>query len=179
MFKEICLPNVAKNKYFVNEYGEVYSGFKKDLLTPYDTNGRGYLRVKLGRGTAYMISHLVAYTFIGPPPDFIKDPTINHKDENPLNNFYKNLEWMERSENSRLKPHQIKGTNLWSATASEEQVLQAWKLLNETDLTLTQIAEITKIYSEKIIYNIKVKRSWKWLTDDYPYSKDKEVENVN
>jgi len=176
MFKPIILPNVALNRYYINEEGKIYSKFKQDYLTPYD-NGRGYLCVYMGRGNRYQISHLVAYNFIGPPPSHIKDPTINHKDGNTYNNYYTNLEWMERSDNSKLKPKQVKGTKLHTATAIEEQVLLAWKLLNTTDLTLTQIAEITNINSENIIYNIKTGRCWKWLTSLHPYNEGEENGN--
>ena len=61
--------------------------------------GRGYLYVDLynnGKKSRKYIHRLVAETFI---PNIENKPYINHKDGNPRNNNYTNLEWVTPLEN--------------------------------------------------------------------------------
>ena len=53
----------------------------------------GYKRAMLfknGKYKVYLVHRLVAQAFIPNPNNY---PIINHKDENPSNNYYENLEW--------------------------------------------------------------------------------------
>ena len=53
----------------------------------------GYLKVDLcknGKQKTFTVHRLVATVFISNPKNF---PTVNHKDENKLNNNVSNLEW--------------------------------------------------------------------------------------
>lgn len=53
--------------------------------------------VKDGKSKPHYIHRLVAQAFIPNPNNY---PVINHKDENPSNNYYKNLEWCTHKYNS-------------------------------------------------------------------------------
>lgn len=44
------------------------------------------------------IHRLVAMAFVD---GYFEGATVNHKDENPCNNYYKNLEWMTKGDNNR------------------------------------------------------------------------------
>lgn len=70
------------------------------ILKPGHTND-GYAFVNLvnanGKYKPYYIHRLVAQAFIPNPNNY---PIINHKDENPSNNYYKNLEWCTYEYNS-------------------------------------------------------------------------------
>ena len=86
-----------EGKYQVSNTGQVrslnYMHTGKTKILKQDTSKRGYKRVilsKNGKVKAYSVHRLVAIAFIPNPNNW---PQVNHKDENPANNFYKNLEW--------------------------------------------------------------------------------------
>lgn len=65
----------------------------------------GYYKVQLSKdGTqkTFMVHRLVAKAFI-PNPDELE--TVNHKDENKLNNKASNLEWMNIKDNTNYGTH--------------------------------------------------------------------------
>ena len=74
--------------YWVSSKGNVYSTFSKKLLSAKTTN-KGYAEVLL-QGKSIKVHKIVALTFLDNPNNF---PSINHKDENKLNNSVENLEW--------------------------------------------------------------------------------------
>ena len=104
MLKKLEYKDV-KPLYKIDEYGNVFSIYKNDYLKP-KADKDGYLSVVL-RGSQknfyVRIATLVALNFIGPPPIDIKDPTIDHIDGKILNNYYKNLRWLERGINSSIR----------------------------------------------------------------------------
>ena len=62
-------------------------------------DSRGYKSVVLtknGKQRTYRVHNLVALAFCN---GYKKGLVVNHKDENQLNNFYKNLEWCTQKEN--------------------------------------------------------------------------------
>lgn len=67
--------------------------FIKGKILKQTTNRDEYKTVVLhknGKKNLYFIHRLVAMCFIPNPNNY---PIINHKDQNPSNNYYKNLEW--------------------------------------------------------------------------------------
>lgn len=74
---------------------------QKEVAQYSDNRGQGYMRVKLFDTqhcrTAIKVHRLVALNFIEPGR---KDQNeVNHKDGNPKNNSWTNLEWCNRHEN--------------------------------------------------------------------------------
>ena len=124
--KNLIYKNIKFELYTIDEDGRIFSKYKNDFLTP--TLGvDGYLKVVLfDNGIRYYarVASIVAYTFIGAPPIEIKDPTINHKDNNRLNNNYKNIEWMERSLNSSIRKEKGIGE-------SNNQAILNWNIVKE------------------------------------------------
>nr|DAY45726.1 MAG TPA: homing endonuclease [Crassvirales sp.] len=107
------LKGITEN-YAVNAFGEVKSLkrkcydipnnrvyiIKEKILKPYKNN-KGYMCVDLrikGKTKKYLVHRLVATYFIENPNNM---PIINHKDCNPLNNHYTNLEWCTYSHNNK------------------------------------------------------------------------------
>lgn len=83
--------------YWVSDQGHVKNRHNK-ILIPEIRNG--YYSVDLrknGKRKKTRIHRLVAQAFI-PNPDNL--PTINHKDENKLNNYVSNLEWCTQKYNT-------------------------------------------------------------------------------
>ena len=70
-----------------------YNKTGKEKVMKLTKDPKGYLRLHLskdGKVKTFQVHRLVAQAFI-PNPDNL--PCINHKDENPLNNHYSNLEF--------------------------------------------------------------------------------------
>lgn len=97
------------DRYTITDDGKLYSNtfsncINKQKQTFYDRDG--YERTNLvdvnGKKKGFPIHRIVLETFVGPSPEEMKSPTIDHingiKDDNRL----ENLRWMERSINSIL-----------------------------------------------------------------------------
>ena len=86
--------------YQVSDLGRVRSlKYKKVQVLMPRFNNRGHLTVRLylnGKGRNVYIHRLVAEAFIPNPSVF---PVVNHKDENPVNNAARNLEWCTQKYN--------------------------------------------------------------------------------
>ncbi len=135
----------------INESGDVYSNYKKGYMSP-SKDKDDYLRLALssnekGKRVYVKVHTLVAYNYIGEPPKNIKDPTINHIDENKLNNNYENLEWIERGVNSSIRSNKGQGD-----------------LNHEAKLNWELVSEIREKYSERY-------GSYQKIADEYNVSK--------
>lgn len=97
-----------EDKYLCSEYGDIYSLMSKRHLTPkIKTKGKNYKFKDIilsspptnlsKHGDNWQIHQLVGITWLGWP--YGGRYYINHKDGNPINNHYKNLEWCNNKEN--------------------------------------------------------------------------------
>lgn len=171
MLKDLKYKDV-KSIYKIDENGNIYSKYKNDYLIPrQDKNG--YLEISL-RGKKRIIyarvSVLVAYNFIGKPPEKMKDPTVDHIDGNKTNNHYLNLRWLERAENSSVR--KIRGKTLGElnheSKLKEEQVILICELLLKNDMTLQEIADMFNVH-KTTISNINKKKNWKHIANRYNF----------
>lgn len=74
------------------------SKIKGKIISPW-IDESGYLKVEMyknGKIRKEKLHQMIAKTFIPNPEN---KRTVNHKDENPLNNTVQNLEWMTNKEN--------------------------------------------------------------------------------
>lgn len=88
------------HKYFISNYGRVYSVKTKRILKPQKTK-HGYLQVHLRNKSLNKyeyIHRLVASYFCDNHKNFNE---VNHLDENKENNIYTNLVWCTHLENTR------------------------------------------------------------------------------
>ena len=84
--------------YLIYDDGKIYSLYSNRFLTP-ELDKDGYLRVGLSinkKNKMFRVHRLVALTFIPNPNNY---QTVNHKDENKLNNKVSNLEWLSLQDN--------------------------------------------------------------------------------
>jgi Mor family transcriptional regulator len=90
----------------------------------------GHLRVQLRRGGVNHVKYvhgLVAEAFVGPRPEGL---TVNHRDFDPANNHWMNLEYLTRGENTkyswragRMNPTGLPGEAHRNAVLTDEHVL--------------------------------------------------------
>lgn len=147
--------------YSINEYGVIYSHYRNKLMSPVEDSD-GYLIVCLHKNKKQMnrkIHRLVASTFIEQ-----SNKQINHKDGNKKNNFYKNLEYCNHTDNQRhawktgLKKAK-RGKLSHYAKLDEKEVKEIKKLLN-LGLSQTRIAKNYGV-TQPTISRIKYNKSWK------------------
>ena len=103
--------------------GKTYKKVKKTHLLKLNLDGHGYCFVRLyndmfPKGQQIKVHRLVALHFVeNPNPE--KFNIINHKDENPKNNIYTNLEWCDTAYNNAY------GTRLERAIEKEKIPIEA------------------------------------------------------
>lgn len=147
--------------YHISKRGNLYSRWavngKSKLMKRYhkkkaSINNQGRLSVKLsqpGVGTTmWLLSRLVALVYVPNPYNY---PFVCHKDNNPLNNNYKNLYWgtqkmnMEQaSTDGRLGKN--KGTILKGTLIQRSYI----PLLIDKGFTIDQISEILNLGKQLI-----------------------------
>ena len=90
-----------EGRYSVTDDGEVYSHIRDKVLVSHP-NHKGYLHIQLrnsvGKRKGHYIHRLVMEAFT---VNTYNLETINHLDEDKLNNNLSNLEWLSRRDNSR------------------------------------------------------------------------------
>lgn len=138
------VPGIVENKYIVSNYGFIsnidYSNHGQVYSFNYlgQFNNRAYVNLSLadGSGILALVSRIVAKCFV---PGYAIGLEVNHKDGNPINNYYRNLEWVTRSENIR----HAYDNNLIQSLVDEETVHKICKLLEEDKLSAIEIAVAT------------------------------------
>ena len=143
--------------YEISNLGRVRStSYKgKKILKPAITKN-GYLNVIfcINQKKEHKLVHrLVAETFI---PNINNYSTVNHKDENKLNNCVENLEWMSIEDNNRYSN---------SKMLTKEKVLQIPSLIDQ-GYTQLEIAKYFNV-SRRAIQSILRGEHWKDLGIDF------------
>lgn len=97
MYKKITYPGIPENRYIISEIGEIVDTLKNRVISQYEDRD-GYLRCSIDN-KLYLVHRLVAWDFCMKNRDL--KLTIDHIDCKKKNNYYKNLEWVTSSENTR------------------------------------------------------------------------------
>lgn len=173
------IPNIKENGYLVSKTGFIYSLYKESIgfkpkecfLKPY-IDKDGYQRVGLmsqsGIPKYYTkgVHSIVIYTFKGPPPIDMKDPTVNHIDGNILNNNIDNLEWMERFQNSEERLTIAKGENNGGNIYSEKTIKNMIDYkIKYPKVSCDKLHNLFKV-SRSQIYRILIGQNWKYLMEN-------------
>ena len=93
--------------YYVLEDGRVWSDWRRQFVAE-TMMPKGYHRIVLSKNNKsynFLVHRLVAKAFVLNPEN---KPCVNHKDCNPENNHYSNLEWVTHKENNNYAEHSRK-----------------------------------------------------------------------
>ena len=96
--------------YLLSPYGKVYSKHNKRIMKSRVNKPNPYLYITLGtdqRGDrkTKSIHRLVAEHFV---PNFEQKEQVHHLDDDPTNNYFKNLKWVTAKENLDYQRKAIK-----------------------------------------------------------------------
>lgn len=175
MKKLITIPNIVFNqKYEIDDQGNIWSPYRGGRqLSPAPTK-KGYYRIVLqtseGRKT-FQLHRLVLMTFN--PVENMENLEVNHIDGDKSNNKLENLEWCSGSLNVRhsldtgLKTP-ARGENVGGNVLTEAQVIEICERLKEGKESLSTIGKDYGV-TKHCIFDIKRKRSWSWLTENYNF----------
>ncbi len=166
---EVLVKRVAEApNYCVDRDGNVYSLFKnrgvRKLKIVKDKDGYGLVTLHLpgGRQTVPRVHRLVAQAWIQNPDN---KPTVNHINEDKLDNRVKNLEWATSLENNRHSKKKIyaksTGSNNANSHLLEEDVLDI-RMFCKAGIAKEKIAEVYRV-SKSTIERIHYRTSWRWL----------------
>lgn len=117
-----------ETKYYCDEDGNIYSDFSQKILKPLirkatDKKIYHYVDINLGEGQKHIPIHRIVYeTWIGPIPEGLQ---INHRDDNSLNNNYRNLYLSDQKENIQnciRNNHRV--GNSWILTVYDKKIQQ-------------------------------------------------------
>jgi len=157
---------IDSSYYSVSNFGRVKNDRSDLLLNPY-LNSSGYLEVCIERITK-TVHRLVAITFTELPEGFTyNELTVDHDDDNKLNNHYANLVWMTNSENL-AKAHKTgainnKGSNHPLAILTEENIPEI-KFLIKEGFNQKEIAELFNV-NHVVISKIKKGKAWSHINE--------------
>ena len=154
LFRLITYPGVKPDTYLVSNHGRVYNIKKKIIMKTYfdkDNHERITLSTdkkhpkKSGyKQKHYFIHRLMAWAFLGPPPDEFHN-IINHKNGIPCCNFIHNLEWCSVLENTNhaKKKGLLKNSGINAKVCKyEEKLIRRICLLFEEGYNNKEIFEI-------------------------------------
>ena len=135
--KEIWKPVVGyEGHYQVSNFGRVKSiKFGKEIILKPKKDKYGYLHVNLYKNNKrkdFLVHRLVAEAFI---PNSDNLPLVNHKDENPSNNFVDNLEYCTNKYNLNYGTAQQRKSHKLSKPVCQytldNELIKIWSSLTE------------------------------------------------
>lgn len=176
-YKEINVWDIKKGAYLISPIGNVYSLSRKQWSIPqlndatktYPGQYYVYLMTNNSGIKRFSVARLVLATFIGLPSDDMKDPTVDHIDSYPLNNYYKNLRWLERGINSSARPNRGIGEMNSRAKLTQDDVIFICNALCKKLATVDGLAQKFSV-SPATIQNIKDKKNWSYISQWFDFS---------
>lgn len=151
-------------QYIITEDGKVFNNKGKQLSIkirkePKSSFKRAYVNIQINnKQKQFTLARIIAEVYIPNPDNF---PQVNHKDGNPLNNHYSNLEWCTQSDNIKhaiitgLKP--MLGENNTSSKLNETLVKEIRELYSLGNISLRKLAQTYSVSYTTIRYVIKGK----------------------
>lgn len=117
-----------KNKYEISDYGRIRRKDNHKFRSQNFSNKNYYITMRFyidGKWFTLRPHRLVAKYFVDNPNNY---DTVNHKDMDKHNNYYKNLEWCTQKYNQneamRIKPQMIDGLKNYNQYLKTKRVVQ-------------------------------------------------------
>ena len=146
--------------YFISNFGRVFSKKSNKVMKNRVVSKNGYQQITLDN-SQLLVHRLVAQAFIPNPNNL---PCVNHKDENPFNNDFRNLEWCTYKYNSNY------GTN---PSRHSKKMLDRYN--NDPDWKsdcIKRLAEIQKKKRKRVVQLDKFNNYLKTYESSYSTEKD-------
>ena len=146
--------------YFISNFGRVFSKKSNKVMKNRVVSKNGYQQITLDN-SQLLVHRLVAQAFIPNPNNL---PCVNHKDENPGNNDFRNLEWCTYKYNSNY------GTN---PSRHSKKMLDRYN--NDPDWKsdcIKRLAEIKKKKRKRVVQLDKFNNYLKTYESSYATEKD-------
>ena len=146
--------------YFISNFGRVFSKKSNKVMKNRVVSKNGYQQITLDN-SQLLVHRLVAQAFIPNPNNL---PCVNHKDENPGNNDFRNLEWCTYKYNSNY------GTN---PSRRSKKMLDRYN--NDPDWKsdcIKRLAEIQKKKRKRVVQLDKFNNYLKTYESSYATEKD-------
>ena len=146
--------------YFISNFGRVFSKKSNKVMKNRVVSKNGYQQITLDN-SQLLVHRLVAQAFIHNPNNL---PCVNHKDENPGNNDFRNLEWCTYKYNSNY------GTN---PSRHSKKMLDRYN--NDPDWKydcIKRLAEIQKKKRKRVVQLDKFNNYLKTYESSYATEKD-------
>ena len=146
--------------YFISNFGRVFSKKSNKVMKNRVVSKKGYQQITLDN-SQLLVHRLVAQAFIPNPNNL---PCVNHKDENPGNNDFRNLEWCTYKYNSNY------GTN---PSRHSKKMLDRYN--NDPDWKsdcIKRLAEIQKKKRKRVVQLDKFNNYLKTYESSYATEKD-------
>lgn len=184
--------NIKENYYIASNYGFIsnidYNNHHKIYSIKYggQFNNRAYVNITdiNGKGLLCILPRIIAKLFCY---GYREGLEVNHIDGNPMNNYYKNLEWVTRKENIR----HAYDNGLIESLISEDMAREICKYLEEDKLSSNEIAKVTGLINissnpTALISAIKKGKLWIHISNQYKFPKgrhdrlftDEQAENI-
>lgn len=176
LYKEINVWGIKKASYLISPAGDIYSVLKHDWKAQMVNDAVGaykgqkyvLLRLEEGGEKRFSVARLTLAMFVGLPPEDMKDPTVDHIDGDPFNNYYKNLRWLEREYNSTVRKNRGIGEENSRAILTQSDVIHICNLLVKKQIDIHEIAMKYGV-SVGAIMGIKQKKTWKYITNLFEF----------
>ena len=146
--------------YFISNFGRVFSKKSNKVMKNRVVSKNGYQQITLDN-SQLLVHRLVAQAFIPNPNNL---PCVNHKDENPGNNDFRNLEWCTYKYNSNY------GTN---PSRHSKKMLDRYN--NDPDWKsdcIKRLADIQKKKRKRVVQLDKFNNYLKTYESSYATEKD-------
>ena len=146
--------------YFISNFGRVFSKKSNKVMKNRVVSKNGYQQITLDN-SQLLVHRLVAQAFIPNPNNL---PCVNHKDENPFNNDFRNLEWCTYKYNSNY------GTN---PSRHSKKMIDRYN--NDQDWKsdcIKRLAEIQKKKRKRVVQLDKFNNYLKTYESSYATEKD-------
>ena len=146
--------------YFISNFGRVFSKKSNKVMKNRVVSKNGYQQITLDN-SQLLVHRLVAQAFIPNPNNL---PCVNHKDENPGNNDFRNLEWCTYKYNSNYGTNPIKHSKKMLDRYNNDP---DWK----SDC-IKRLAEIQKKKRKRVVQLDKFNNYLKTYESSYATEKD-------